>query len=109
VDPANVTGPYRVILTPRAGADLRGIYDYIAADSPRNAVSVIAKILDALESLKQFPHRTIVDHASVPGKPPVRSLPVLRYVVYFQVWDEHQVVRIVHVRHGARHRPRRFE
>ena len=47
--------PYRFIITPRAGADIQSIYDYIASDAQRNAAAMVARILDALEPLKLFP------------------------------------------------------
>jgi hypothetical protein len=47
-------GPYRVIITPRAGTDLEAIYDYIARESPHKAAAMVTRILDALEPLKQF-------------------------------------------------------
>jgi plasmid stabilization system protein ParE len=100
---------YRVIILPRAGADLQAIYDHIAADSRENAAAMITRILDALEPLKQFPHRTVVERQSAKLRHPVRSLPVRPYVVYFRVLDEERVVRVLHVRHGARRRPRKFE
>jgi plasmid stabilization system protein ParE len=100
---------YRVILMPRAGHDLEQIYDYIAADSPANAAAMIRAILDAIEPLKQFPHRTVVTRQSAKLRRPVRSLPVRPYVVYFRVLDDERVVRVLHVRHGARRRPRKFD
>jgi plasmid stabilization system protein ParE len=67
---------YRVIITPRAASDLEQIRDHIARDSPANAAAMITAILDALEPLKQFPHRTVVERQSPKLRHPVRSLPV---------------------------------
>ena len=100
---------FRVIITPRAGKDIEGIHDYVARDSPANAAAVVKRILDALEPLKQFPHRTVVERQSPALRHPVRSLPVAPYIVYFRVLDEDQVVRILSIRHGARRQPRRFD
>ena len=47
---------YRIMFGPRAGKDLKGIYEYIAPDSS-NAAAVVGRILDGFESLIQFPHR----------------------------------------------------
>jgi plasmid stabilization system protein ParE len=102
-------GGYRVIVTPRAGSDLEAIHDHIAADSPRNVGTVIARILDAVERLKQVPHRTIVEQATVPGQSAIRSLVVVGYIVYFRVRDDNMAVHIVHVRHGARRPPTGLE
>lgn len=99
----------RIVITPRAGGDLEGIYDRIAEDSPQNARLMIARILDALEPLKLFPHRTILSRQSAKLQYPVRSLPISTYIIYFRVIDEERIVRVLCVRHGARRRPRRFE
>jgi plasmid stabilization system protein ParE len=48
---------YRVIITPRAGADLEKIHAQIAKDSPQNAGLVASAIIDAVDSLETFPHR----------------------------------------------------
>jgi len=101
--------PYRVIITPRAGVDLEAIYDYIARESAQNAAAMVTRILDALEPLKQFPHRTVVERQSRKLRHPVRSLPVPPYIVYFRVLDDQRVIRVLHVRHGARRRPRTFD
>lgn len=100
---------YRLIITPRAGRDLERIHEYISKDSPQNADAMISRILDALELVKQFPHRTIVEHQSPKIRYPVRSLPVWPYVVCFRVLDDQSVVRVLHVRHGARRQPKRFD
>ena len=102
-------GAYRIIITPRAGRDIEGIYDHIACDSPDNAPSMVKRILDALEPLRQFPHHNLVQRQNRKLRHPVRSLPVRPYIVYFRVYDDDRVVRIVHVRHAARHRPRKFD
>ena len=104
-----MTDAYRVIITPRAAADLERICDHIARDSPKNAALMVTRILDALEPLKQFPHRTIVESHSPRLRYPVRSLVVRPYIVYFRVLDQQQAVRVLHVIHGARRQPKRFE
>jgi len=99
---------YHVIITPRAGRDLEGIHTYIARDSPANADGMITRILDGVGLFEQFPHRTMVEHRSRKIRFPVRSLPVPPYLVYFRVLDDQKVVRILHVRHGARLPPQGF-
>ena len=100
---------YRVIITPRAGADLQSIYDYISKDSQQNAAGTIARILDALEPLKLLPHRSLVERQSTKIRHPVRQITVRPYNVYFRVLDDEKVVRVLHVRHAARRRPKRFD
>lgn len=67
------------------------------------------RILDALEPLKHFPHRAIVEWQRPGLRYPVRSLPGAQYIVYFGVLDSERAVRVPHVRHGARRRPKRLE
>ncbi|HUO07622.1 MAG TPA: type II toxin-antitoxin system RelE/ParE family toxin [Phycisphaerae bacterium] len=100
---------FRIIITPRAGSDLESIHDYIAQDSPQAAQSVVTRILDALEHLRQFPHRAAVERQRPRLRHPVRSLVVSPYIVYFRAIDADETVRILHVRHGARRQPRRFD
>ena len=100
---------FRVIITPRAADDLADIHEYISKDSEQNAAAMISRILDALELLGDMPHRTIVHPQSPKSKCPVRSIPVRPYIVYFRVIDSERVVQVIHVRHGARERPARFD
>ena len=100
---------YRIIISCRAVRDLEKIHDYIAHDSPANADGMIKRVLDSVELFEQFPHRTVVEQQSSKIRHPVRSLPVPPYVVYFRVIERQKVVRILHVRHGARRQPRRFD
>src|SRR5687767_7695814 len=48
---------YKVIITPEALADLQGIYEWIAADSADQAARMAGRILDAIDSLTDMPHR----------------------------------------------------
>ncbi len=99
---------YRVIISPEASADLQSIHAFIAQDSPHHAAKLIERILAAIETLKTFPHHTLVPHASPKLKHPVRSLPVRPYLIYFRALDDEQVVRVLTIRHGARRPRRRF-
>jgi toxin ParE1/3/4 len=100
---------YRMLLTKLFASDLQAIFDYIAAKSPQNAPRMISRILDALEGLKVIPHRTVVPGQAQTEPHPVRSLPVGSYVIFFRVFDEHSVVRVLRVRHGAQRRPDHFD
>jgi toxin ParE1/3/4 len=99
---------HRIIISPEASSDLAAIHDFIARDSPRHASRFIDRLLGAIEGLKSAPHRTLVEHQSAKLKYPVRSLPVGPYLIYFRVQDDHRIVRILTIRHGARRRPGRF-
>lgn len=100
---------YRIVPALQATADLEAIFASVEKNSPQNAVRVLERIHDAIDSLKMFPNRTVVRGSRGKGKSPVRSLPVQSWIVFFRVLEDEKVVRILHIRHGARRRPRSFE
>jgi addiction module RelE/StbE family toxin len=91
---------YRVRITPRALCDLQTIFDYIAQDSPDHAAGMIERIFGAIDGLEFMPYRfKVLEGAEKKG---IRSIPVRPYLVRFRVEEEAGIVRILHVRHGAR-------
>lgn len=96
-------------MSKRAGVDLQRIYDTIAASSQRNAAGVLHQILDAIDRLKPFPHRTILADQRANARQPVRSLPVQSWIVFFVIFEEHRLVRILRVRHGSQRRLKRYD
>jgi plasmid stabilization system protein ParE len=46
---------YRVIVLPRAFADLDAIIDYVAKDSPQNASALLERLWAAMHSLDALP------------------------------------------------------
>jgi addiction module RelE/StbE family toxin len=96
---------FRVRLTAQALSDLEAIHASIARDSPQNAAGMIERILDAIDLLEIFPHRTVVERQDASLKYSVRSLAVKPYVIYFRVIDDERIVVIRHIRHGARRQP----
>lgn len=91
---------YRVRITPRVLHDLQTIFDYIAQDSPDNAAGTIERILDAIDGLEFMPYRfKVLEGAEKKG---IRSISVRPYLIRFRVEEEAGIVRILHVRHGAR-------
>src|SRR5687767_10133688 len=98
--------PYRVNLTTESAGHLKEIFEYIERDSPQNASRVIERLLAAVFSLEQLPHRyrVVRDTAKVGAK--VRSMPVPPFLVRYHVDDGPRVVTVLSVRHGAR-RPER--
>jgi len=87
--------------SPRARRDIDGIHDWIAKDRPRAATAVVAAIRKTAALLADYPR--VGRETDIPG---VRMLPVGRYpyLVYYKIADGDVVV--VHVRHGARNRPK---
>jgi plasmid stabilization system protein ParE len=100
---------YRVVIMPRVASDLEKIHKFIAKDSEQNAADMIGRIVAAFESLAKVPHRTVVEKQNKKLRYPARSLPVPPYIIYFRVIDDEKVVRVTHVRHGARLPPARFD
>jgi plasmid stabilization system protein ParE len=100
---------YRVVIMPRVASDLEKIHKFIAKRSEQNATAMIARIVTAFDSLAQVPHRTIAERRGKKLRYPARSLPVPPYMVYFRVLDDEKIVRVTHVRHGARLPPTRFD
>jgi addiction module RelE/StbE family toxin len=92
---------YKVRYTPRALGDLDGIFEYIAPENPRAALTVKARIRDRIESLAQFP-------ASGPetAERGLRMLPVGRYpyLIFYEIDEAAKAVAIVHIRHASRKR-----
>jgi plasmid stabilization system protein ParE len=99
---------YRVIITPRAAADLDGIHQYIAKDSPQNAAGVATAIIDAIDGLESLPHRYPVYRGRRQPSETVRRMPVPPFLIYYRVDDINLVVHLVSILHGSRKQPKRF-
>jgi plasmid stabilization system protein ParE len=99
--------PYRIIIAPEAAGDLAAIHNYIAQDSSVHAAKTVQRILDAIATLRLFPHRTVYQRGSSSSNI-IRTLPVGPYIIFFRAHDNQQIIRILTIRHGARRRPRRF-
>jgi addiction module RelE/StbE family toxin len=96
---------YRIRITPRALADLEGIFEYINRDSPQNAAKMIRTLLDAIDGLNILPRRFDVPRTgSVRGRQ-IRSMPVRPYLVRYRIDERERIVRVLRVRHGARQKP----
>ena len=87
----------KVHLSARAETDLMEIGDYIARDSPRQAIAFVRKLRNACRAIGRMPT----------GHPPrpelgreIRSSAVGHYVIFFTVADNE--VFVVRILHGAR-------
>ena len=91
----------KLIWTPGAVRDLEQIHAYIAADAPRYADVVAARIVDAFERLVEFPQSGRV----VPelGRADVRELIQGAYRLVYQLRGERAEILAIH--HGARRFP----
>ena len=100
---------YRVEIARNAEADLEELYLWAVARAPQQGAGWFNGLEQAILSLDQHPMRCPVAPESIDPDHPVRVLSYGRkphvYRVFFTVDDDAKVVRVVHVRRGARRRP----
>lgn len=87
----------RILLRPRAKADLAEIWDYIAEDSETRADAFIEAIDQKLQLLSERPNMGRSRAELLEG---VRSVSVGRYVIFYAPLKDG--VDVVRVLHGAR-------
>jgi plasmid stabilization system protein ParE len=100
---------YRIILLPEVVSDLASIHDFIERDSPQNAVAVIRKLMESIDTLDQFPQRCKIHLSSTVADRVVRSMSEPPFIIYYRVIDLDHVVEVMTIRHGARKQPKRFK
>ena len=91
---------YRVIISPHAIDDLEGILDYVAQNSPANAVKLIDRLIAEAESLELFPRRFSLARAD-PSYGPLRSMPSPPFRIIYEIIEAQRTVRVLAIRHGA--------
>jgi toxin ParE1/3/4 len=79
-------------------ADLEAIFEYIAADNPRAAARLVARIEDEATRIGATPY---IGQAT--RDPKFRRLPVGDYLIVYEVGSAEVVIHCV--RHGGRRRP----
>ena len=96
---------YRIILTPKARRDLKGIAHHIARDNPERALSYIIELQQYLEKvLSVFPcSGRLYQHIN---NKEVRSIPYQDYVCIYNIDERKKHLNIVHVFHAARDKNR---
>ncbi|MFJ6023215.1 type II toxin-antitoxin system RelE/ParE family toxin [Brevundimonas sp. NPDC092305] len=81
----------RVVLTAPARLDLIAIGDWIAQDSPGDALKFISRLRKACAELSTLAHRY--------GENPrigLRKRPVGNYLIFYRISAEVQIIRIIH-------------
>jgi len=95
-----VTEKYKVNLTQHAQNDLEHIFDYIAADSIKNAANFILKLEEKVYSLDAFPGR----HPLIPENEyfgtDYRHLIYKKYRIIYRIIE--RSVFILRIIHGAK-------
>jgi plasmid stabilization system protein ParE len=98
---------HKVLLTPRAAGDAEAVYRWIARDAPDTAIDWYNGLLDAFDSLNSLPNRCPLAREAPSLRRDVRQLLYGKYRILFVI--EGKLVRILHVRHGARRDVRRAD
>ena len=100
---------YRVEIARNAEVELEQLYLWVVERAPKQGVAWFNRLEQAILSLDPHPKRCPVAVESIDPNHPVRVLTYgrkpLGYRVFFTVDDDAGVVRVVHVRRGARRRP----
>lgn len=94
----------RLVVAPRAEADLQGILEYISQDRPAAGRRLVKDLRKACQFLAEHPGAGELQ-PELPGKN-LRTFSVRGYVIFFRpLKDGAQVVRVIH---GARDWPTLF-
>lgn len=88
----------RLIIAPRARADLAAIIEYIEADSPARAASFALELEEACTGLLRYPLR-FPQYISV-RTGPLRRRAFGAYLIFYRVSDD--AIEIARIVHGAR-------
>ncbi len=92
--------PARLLISPRAAADLEELADFIARDNPARAASSVAELERQCRTVTAQPE---LYPARPDIAPQVRVAAYRRYLVIYRWLPESAVVRIERGLHGARH------
>jgi toxin ParE1/3/4 len=93
----------KLVFDARALADLEGIFDWIAQDSPATAKNVLDRLFSSAELLITFP---FMGHAVHDSRALEWVVPRLPYVVVYEVDPANDRIIVTAVFHAARDRER---
>ncbi len=99
---------FKIAYKEEAIADLEEIQDYLDQNAPDQSDEIVAELVSAIRTLEFLPKR---NRARLPRKTPglsVYTLPALQYLIYYRVYDDQKLVRILTVRHTSRRPRKRF-
>jgi toxin ParE1/3/4 len=91
----------KLVFDDQALADLEGIFDWIAQNSPATATTVVDRLFSSTESLISFPFMGRVGRDLDTFEWPVPRLP---YIVVYEVDRALERVVVTAVLHGAQYR-----
>ena len=95
--------PRRLVLSPRAAADLEEIADYIARDNPVRAATFVSELEAKCRAVAAAPELYPARPDLAPG---LRMAVHGRYLVLYRDPPGENTVRVVRVLHSARNVPR---
>ena len=93
---------YRVRISEHVSQELEDIFNFIEKQSFQNAVALIARILDMIESLNTLPYR--FSKAKLRHRPEneqLRRVVVDSYIIEYRIDEANKIVLILSVQHGA--------
>jgi toxin ParE1/3/4 len=90
--------PVEFAFTTQAREDIRDIFEFLLAESPRAADAVLTRFDIAVERLCDHPH--IGPLAPETGSSALRRLSIQPYVIYYSADDD--LIRIMRILHSAR-------
>lgn len=91
---------YRIVVAPRALADLDEIHATIAKNNPLNAARFVGRIVAQIDGLATRPGRFAEAPEAKHFKKPLRHVTVWPYRIVYRVGAD--TVEVVTVRHGTR-------
>lgn len=101
---------YRVEIAKSAESDLDELYLWVIERAPTQGATSVNGLERAILSLDQHPERCPVAPENIDPDSPIRVLHYGRrphvYRAFFAIDTKAKIVRILHVRRGARHGPR---
>ena len=104
---------YRVELAKGAETQLEELYLWVIERAPSQGATWYNGLEHAIVSLDQHPERCSIAPENIDPDSPIRILRYGRrphlYLVFFVVDDVARVVRVLHIRRGARRGPRSDE
>lgn len=91
---------YRVILTPKAEANIISAFQYIDERSPLNAERWIRELYSSIASLENFPRRCALarEHEYFEGE--LRQLIFKSHRIVFEIKEGPKIVRVLYIVHG---------
>lgn len=94
-----------------ARQDLRNIYEYIAYSlhEPGTAARMSNAIMDAVDSLQEFPARHKIYEYEPWKSVGLRTFPVKNYMILYAIHEDEKAVTVIRIMYGGRDIRRQLE